>query len=325
MIQHKKLFSFTVICLAILAGFSVMAQNSTKGYNGSKGEMTRKQDTEETFSLAANLKAGFESWEAQLDFIRQGGYKGVLDSSDLSLVSFTAVEAGEYPTLEEFKEMPVSIIGRSDKNGVPVIQKIREKWRGAKFYRAIKADIVNYYDSLEVDLGLHLVRLEWKYQDSTFHSYCVVSETLDTFIYDDILSNIFIVTKSRGGDVALQPSDVMPGDDYIFGEALAIKSPIGSTLAQTSTTIKVRRKKDGDKLSIKDYSYDNKFNSMPFWEATGKSNIVSFKEGKDGHVNFAYELGVKYGSAILDGQEGSGAKWGTLSSINVLPSTSTVQ
>src|SRR5690606_18407453 len=198
MIQHKKLFSFTVIYLAILAGFPVMAQNSTNGYNGSKGER-RKQDTE-TFSLLANLKAGFGSWNAQLDFIQQGGYKGVLDSSDLSLVSFTAVETGEHPTLEEFKEMPVTIIGRSNDSGIPVIQKIREKWRGAKFYHAVKTGIVNYYDSLEVDPKFRLVQLEWKYQDTAFHTYCVVSETLDVFIYDDILSNIFIVTKSRGSD-----------------------------------------------------------------------------------------------------------------------------
>ena len=321
MIQHKKLFSFTVIYLAILAGFPVMAQNSIKGYNGSKGEMTRKQDTE-TFSLAANLKAGFESWEAQLDFIRQCGYKGLLDSSDLRLVSFTAVEAGEYPTLEEFKEMPVSIIGGSDENGVPVIQKIREKWRGAKCYRAIKTGIVNYYDSLEVDPEFRLVQLEWKYQDTAFHTYCVVSETLDVFIYDDILSNIFIVTKSRGSDVVSQKENRFGDrDDYMFGEMLTIKSPIGSTLAHTSTSIKVGRKKEGDEIAIIDYSYDNKFESMPLWEATGKSDIVSFEKGKDWHVNFAYELGVKYASAILGGQSGSGATWGTSSSINVLPST----
>src|SRR5690606_22712747 len=104
MIQHKKLFSFTVIYLAILAGFPVMAQNSTNGYSGSQGERL-KQDAV-PFSLQAKLQAGFWSWNVQLVFIRQGGYKRVLDSSDLSLVFFTAVETGEHPAQEEFNQMP---------------------------------------------------------------------------------------------------------------------------------------------------------------------------------------------------------------------------
>jgi len=240
------------------------------------------QDTG-TFSLLANLKAGFDSWDAQLDFIHQGGYNEVLDSSDLRLVSFTAVEAGEHPTLEKFKEMPVTIIGRSNDSGIPVVQKIREKWRGAKFYHALKTGIVNYYDSLEVDPGLRLVQLEWKYQDTTFRTYCVVSETLDVFIYDDILSNIFIVTKSRGSDVLFQKEDISGvRDNYMFREVLTIESPIGSTLAYTSTSIKVERKKDGDDLAIIDYSYDNKSESMPFWEATAKSDWYLSKKGKMG-------------------------------------------
>ncbi|WP_380906609.1 hypothetical protein [Sphingobacterium chuzhouense] len=145
-------------------------------------------------SLVEEQTGGFESWEEQLDFIRQGGYKGVLNSSDLSLVSYKLVDEKQTPNLEEFKKMPVTIISVNDQRKIPIIMKIPEKSKLSIYYNTRKRTMIDYYD--ELDANLRLVKLVWKYQETEFHTYCVVSEIKNTIIYDDILSNAFVTEST---------------------------------------------------------------------------------------------------------------------------------
>jgi hypothetical protein len=137
-----------------------------------------------------NQKDESLSWKKQLDFVIRGGYNGLLDSSDLRLISYGLIDEEQSPTLEEFKEMPVQIISVNDQRKIPVILKISEKSKMSAYYGSRKRSMIDYYN--RPDANLRLVKLEWIFKQTEFNTYCVVSETWDKLVYDDILSNAFI-------------------------------------------------------------------------------------------------------------------------------------
>jgi len=288
-------------------------------YSNAQDSRINNETVENSFNPSEVLKAGFQSWQSQLDFIKQGGFNGIFTNSDLKLISYETSQPKIGLTLDEFRHKAVSMIAIDDKRGINVLEDFEAGVNA--YYNGLKNNIINYYDSLDMRLGV--VKLNWKYKDRKLQTYCVVSDALGAIIYDDFLSNIFIVSSYKGRDVYLEGNKENTGntDDYLFGEVLKITSPIGSKLAEAKVLLKIDRKPEDDSLSITSYSFDKCFQCMPFWNASSDGSIVSFKRGKDSHVSFSYNLVINREDLIIDGKKGVAGKWGLGSSNYIVPST----
>lgn len=145
----------------------------------------------EKYANANHLKTDLKSWQSQMEFLKEGGYDGVLRRGGLSFLSYEHLDRKDVDiTFTQFFDSPVTLIASVDSMGAPLVMDISNDFKLKEHYTARKREMIKYYQ--ERDSKLKLVKLLWQYKGNDFNTYCVVSDELGTIVYDDIMSNCFV-------------------------------------------------------------------------------------------------------------------------------------
>jgi hypothetical protein len=136
----------------------------------------------------------------------------IFNNPHLKLIDYELLDEDQDMDIEGFLRLPIDSLQVIPK--MVISEEMLKKINDGKFaeskidlflfsklplleqYRFIAQKIYLISESMFEKVDIKLVKLNWKYFDNTFHTYCVVSDEDHKMKYDIILSNLIIYSVS---------------------------------------------------------------------------------------------------------------------------------
>lgn len=312
--KNKKSFFIivllTIITSASLIGCKTELENFTDDF--SKNQETKELSVTSNKTILKLKSLSYNTWQQQLDDLVNGRIElNFIREQGLTLISYKIIEAND---IDKNKPLTTkSLIAFYNDNSqinnfiIAPISDIELK------HHKIKESLNKFKKNLLQDYSvsdLLAVQLTWSYNGYNFETICLVSEK--EIVYDDILSNIRIISAEEKNIVLSQPrlksgSESSSNISYSYSTATYTWSNIfGKTQAEASASITVNGQKINDIKHMTTYSTGGSYWANPGYSADAQMKVTQFSTGSNGSCQYQYGVMVGGGGGLSLVWDGSG-------------------
>src|SRR5690606_28474248 len=128
----------------------------------------------------------YTSWKEQLEYLKKGGYEGLLTQNGLTLKSYTLLNVDDQQMENKRYGLVSKTINKYE------IKLMSDTSKTIVMNEASKKKHLQFFN----DTSIKTVELTWDYRGKNFKSKCLVSEKYNTVVYDDIISNVIYFSVS---------------------------------------------------------------------------------------------------------------------------------
>jgi len=256
----------------------------------------------------------FDSWQEQMEYAKkEGGRLHISHRNGLYLVGYRElpIPFSEIADIRLSRETvaAIQLDGRKI-DGNFVIDKLREDHL-VEMYNHRKQAILKHFTDNRRDTSLKVVELEWLYKGNRITTQGIVSEMYNTFVYDDIASNItfYTVTGSTEEEkplLATMPMHTPLSEEsgnksisYKFSRMVSQSHWLWRyTVAEAKASVSVYGQKNGNQQSITQHSSSNSKWVESGYSAEAVVSTASFTAGTSGHYSFGWAVAVGSGATL---------------------------
>lgn len=312
--RKKAFFIMMVFCTAIISVSLIGCGNELENFTDNLSKIQEAEElsatSKETVSKLRSLS--YDTWQQQLDNLVNGRIElNYIREQGLRLINYKIIESENID-----KNTPLtakSLIAFYNDNSqinsfiIAPISDIELKHPTIKeSINEFKKILLQNYSAPD----LIAVQLTWSYEGYNFETVCWVTEK--EIIYDDILSNIRIVTVEEKNIHLPQPrlksgSESPTNISYSYSTATYAWSNIfGKTQAEASASVTVNGQKINDIKHMTTYSTSENYWANPGYSADAQMKVTQFSTGPNGSCQYVYGVMVGGGGGLNLTWNGSG-------------------